>query len=150
MRRTAILALAATALGTAAFATGATAAALRSGTGGGAIVGGHAMSSPSVSGHAAPSFSGHATSGFAAAPSGRAAGTFGPGFAASPGFNHGFGAHGFSRHHRHNGLGALAAPGYAYDYGDYYASDSGDDGSCTQLRRVSTPWGWQWQRVWVC
>jgi hypothetical protein len=140
MRRTAILALTATALGTAAFATGATAAAMRGG-GGGPTGGGHAMSAPSFSGHAAPSFSGHG-SGFAAAPSGRAA--VNPGFAASPGFHHGFGHH---RHHR--GFGAFA-PGFAYDYGDSYTYDYGDDGSCTQLRRVATPWGWQWQRVWVC
>jgi hypothetical protein len=143
MRRIAIFALAATALGTAAFASGALAASAR---GGAAVGGGHAMSAaPSVSGHAAPSFSGHASSGVAAAPSGRAAGTASPGFAASPGFNHGFGR----RHHHHRGFGAVVAPGYAYDYSDD-TSDYGDNGYCTQLRRVATPWGWQWQRVWVC
>jgi hypothetical protein len=38
---------------------------------------------------------------------------------------------------------AFGFPDYSYDYGYY------DDG-CYQLRRVPTPFGWRWRRVWVC
>lgn len=37
------------------------------------------------------------------------------------------------------GWGFYAAPAY---YGYY--------GGCWQVRRVVTPWGWRWRRVWVC
>jgi hypothetical protein len=32
---------------------------------------------------------------------------------------------------------------YAYGPGPYY-------GGCYQVRRVPTPYGWRWRRVWIC
>jgi hypothetical protein len=73
------------------------------------------------------------------------------------GASHGF-AHDFDRgrHHGHHdrgfGVGVFGAPGFAYDYPYAYSDDDSAyvDPGCTQLRHVMTPWGWQWQRVWVC
>ena len=36
----------------------------------------------------------------------------------------------FFRHHRH----------FAFAFGD----------DCVVIRRVWTPWGWHWRRIWVC
>ncbi|HLH94617.1 MAG TPA: hypothetical protein VKW08_05815 [Xanthobacteraceae bacterium] len=47
------------------------------------------------------------------------------------------------REGRDFGFGFGFYPGY-----DYYAYDYGDD--CYQWRRVRTPYGWHWARVWVC
>lgn len=41
----------------------------------------------------------------------------------------------FFRHHRH--FAFIGAP-FAF----------GDD--CVVIRRVWTPWGWHWRRIWVC
>jgi hypothetical protein len=49
---------------------------------------------------------------------------------------------GYGYRHRYRGPGiafGFAAP-YAYAYG----------GSCYRTRRVLTPWGWRFRRVWVC
>jgi hypothetical protein len=35
--------------------------------------------------------------------------------------------------------------GYAYAPGPYYYA-----GGCWQPRRIGTPYGWRWRRVWIC
>lgn len=47
--------------------------------------------------------------------------------------------------HGHPGVFAFGGPVYYDYYDDYYDNDD-----CYQPRRVATPYGWRWQRVWVC
>ena len=70
-----------------------------------------------------------------------AGGTFrGPGVAGTTRYSGGNWSGRHHRHHHHRGF--VGAP---YFYGAYAAYDA-----CYQSRRVLTPWGWQWQRVYVC
>ena len=59
------------------------------------------------------------------------------------------GGHG-GGHGGHGGFhGHFGGPVFAPEYGwGYFAYDDGYD--CHQFRRVPTPYGWRWLRVWVC
>ncbi|HZP77339.1 MAG TPA: sulfur globule protein precursor [Pseudolabrys sp.] len=55
-----------------------------------------------------------------------------------------WGGHWHGGWHRGWGWGGGFYPYAAYPYyGPYY-------GGCYRVRRVPTPWGWRWRRVWVC
>ncbi len=53
---------------------------------------------------------------------------------------HGYRRYGGYRHYGGPGIAFGFAAPYAYAYG----------GSCYRGRRVLTPWGWRFRRVWVC
>jgi hypothetical protein len=61
------------------------------------------------------------------------------------GGHHGFSGGGFRHHGFHRGFFGSGFGFYGYPYSAYYGYDG-----CYQVRRVPTPWGWRWRRVWVC
>jgi len=71
--------------------------------------------------------------------------------ASAKGMGHGPGMHGPGMHggHGFRGLhGRFFGPGFGWGYYPSYAY--GDDYACYQARRVATPYGWRWRRVWIC
>jgi hypothetical protein len=55
-------------------------------------------------------------------------------------FRNRFVAHNFPFHHRF----------FAFRHPFAVAAVVGDDDGCFRLRRIWTPWGWSWRRIWVC
>src|SRR5579871_1886261 len=144
MRKGVMAIAAALALGTATIATGVTAAPHGGGGGGGgAHFSGGGGGAPMAAGpRSGGTFNGGATFNGGSRFSGaRTGGTFNGARTLNGARTFNGGNFAFHHHHRHfhGGVGLFAFGGPYYD--DY---------GCWRLRRVWTPWGWHWRRIYVC